>query len=155
MIAQKISSMVTHAKFTKVPTLTPPFLCCDVNVDKVHWTALVLVWVTPQTALSDNFSLSSLQQAPYSFLSPLSCKNDSKQAQVPTNMIAWHVSSWPFETLSTSLLTSLFTRSSWSTLRSTLVSSWWFCCTEFLWKGYQTLFSLPKHKAVWPHKTRL
>jgi len=37
------------------------------------------------------FSLSSLQQAPYSLLSPLSCKNGSKQAskqaQVPKNLI--------------------------------------------------------------------
>jgi len=28
--------MVTHTKFMKVPTLTPPFLFCDVNADKVH-----------------------------------------------------------------------------------------------------------------------
>ena len=28
--------MVTHTKFTKVPILTPPLLCCDVNADKVH-----------------------------------------------------------------------------------------------------------------------
>ena len=28
--------MVTHTKFTKVPTLIPLFLCCDVNADKVH-----------------------------------------------------------------------------------------------------------------------
>ena len=37
MIAQKTFLMVTHTKFTKVPTLTPPFLCCDVNADKVHY----------------------------------------------------------------------------------------------------------------------
>jgi len=34
---KNFSPMVTHTKFTKVPTLTPPFLCCDVNADKVHY----------------------------------------------------------------------------------------------------------------------
>ena len=33
---KKIFPMVTHTKFTKVPTLTPPFLLCDVSADKVH-----------------------------------------------------------------------------------------------------------------------
>jgi len=33
--------MVTHTKFTKVPTLMPPFLLCDVNADKVHCVLLV------------------------------------------------------------------------------------------------------------------
>jgi len=33
---KKFSSIVTHTKFMKVPTLMQPFLLCDVNADKVH-----------------------------------------------------------------------------------------------------------------------
>ena len=60
--------------------------------------------------------------------------------------------------LSTSLLTSLFGSTQLVNASLTLTSSWRFCHTEFLWKGYQTLFSLLKHKrkkAVWPHETIL
>jgi len=41
--------MVTHAKFMKVPTLTPPFLLCDVNADKVH--TIKWPWMIPEGEL--------------------------------------------------------------------------------------------------------
>jgi len=88
---------------------------------------------------SDNFSLSSLQQAPYSFLSPLSCKKwqqtstsaDQFDCLTREQLAIWGI----ICKLSTSLLTSLFrlTQLVNASLRR-------FCCTEFLWKGYQTLF---------------
>ena len=90
---------------------------------------------------SDNFGLSSLQQAPYSFLSPLNCKNGSKQAQVRP---IWLLDMWAAGHLRrhSQVVNKLVNKSFWldPNASCTLASSWRFCRTEFLWKGYQTLF---------------
>jgi len=114
--------------------------------------------MTPQIVLS--LTTSSLQQAPYSFLSPLSCKNGSKKAEVRPNLIAWHVSSWPFEGHSqivNKLVNMSFRLDPAGQCFINTPSSWRFCRTEFLWNGYQTLFpptQTQKKKKRWSGHAR-